>query len=485
MRGFTLLALLFLNACGADSLGIGAKNFTESGILAEIAAQLLAADGVESETRELGGTQIAWAALLAGEIQVYPEYSGTLKEEILANLDLQTTDELTAALLQRGIRMGPALGFENTYALGMRRAAAEELGVTKVSDLVEHANLRFGFSSEFMDRGDGWPGLQARYGLAPGDLRGLNHDLAYQGLVNGSIDVIDLYTTDAEILRYDLLALDDDLSYFPEYQAFFLYRDDLDPTLIARLDELGGRIDAQRMIALNVRAKIDRAAEQLVAAEFLEESFGIDAGKRGPDLLTSIAKHSGEHLLLLVISLSMAILLGIPAGIYIARNPGPGRMLMGLLNIIQTVPSIALLVFMIPLFGIGSDSAIVALFLYSLLPIVRNTSSGIAGIPGTIQDSAIAIGLPAGARLRRIELPMAMPAILAGIKTSAVINVGTATLGAWIGAGGLGQPIVSGLSRYDIPMILSGAIPAACLAILVSSFFDLVEKRLLPIGLRL
>jgi osmoprotectant transport system permease protein len=476
---------MILAGCEARGTVVGAKNFTESGILSEIAAQKILAEGVACQTRELGGTQIAWAALLNGEIDLYPEYSGTLRQEILAGLDLNAADSLDQALFDRGISRGPALGFENKYALGMRRAHAEELGITKASDLRQHQDLGFGFSSEFMDRADGWPGLQARYQLAPAELRGLNHDLAYQGLINGSIDVIDLYTTDAEILRYDLIALDDDLGYFPEYQAFFLYRNDLDSELLAALNELGGRIDEARMIALNVRAKIDRAPEEQVAAEYLRDDFQIEATSRGSSMLVSIARHSAEHLLLVSISLGLAILLGIPAGIYIVRHARPGRLLMGLLSVIQTVPSIALLVFMIPLLGIGSDAAILALFLYSLLPIVRNTCSGIAGIPGSIQDSAIAIGLPAGARLRRIELPMAMPSILAGIKTSAVSNVGTATLGAWIGAGGLGQPIFTGLSRYDIPMILSGAIPAACLAILVSSLFDLLEKRLLPLGLRL
>ncbi|MGD2113086.1 MAG: ABC transporter permease, partial [Gammaproteobacteria bacterium] len=146
---------------------------------------------------------------------------------------------------------------------------------------------------------------------------------------------------------------------------------------------------------------------------------------------------------------------------------------------------LALFVFMIPLLGIGGPPAIVALFLYSLLPIIRNTYAGLRDIPPAIIESAEALGLPARARLRLVELPLATRAILAGIKTAAVINVGTATLGALIGAGGYGQPILTGIRLDDTALILQGAIPAAVLALLVQGLFELVERRLLPRGLRL
>ena len=135
--------------------------------------------------------------------------------------------------------------------------------------------------------------------------------------------------------------------------------------------------------------------------------------------------------------------------------------------------------------GIGGPPAVVALFLYSLLPIVRNTCTALTEIPPPLREAALALGLPSTARLRYIELPMAMPSILAGIKTSAVINVGAATLGALIGAGGYGQPILTGIRLDDTGLILEGAIPAAGLALLVQGFFDLIERIAVPKGLRL
>jgi osmoprotectant transport system permease protein len=159
--------------------------------------------------------------------------------------------------------------------------------------------------------------------------------------------------------------------------------------------------------------------------------------------------------------------------------------ILAIVGIVQTIPSLALLVFLIPFLGIGGLPAMVALFLYSLLPIVRNTYAGLHDIPIQIRESAEALGLRAAARLRLVELPMAARAILAGIKTSAVINVGTATLGALIGAGGYGQPILTGIRLDDLGLILEGAVPAAVLALLVQGLFELAERWLVPRGLRL
>jgi osmoprotectant transport system permease protein len=161
------------------------------------------------------------------------------------------------------------------------------------------------------------------------------------------------------------------------------------------------------------------------------------------------------------------------------------KIVLGIVGIIQTIPSLALLVFMIPLLGIGGPPAVMALFLYSLLPIVRNTFTGIRDIPKSMIESACALGLPPNTRLRLVELPLASSTILAGIKTSAVINVGTATLGALIGAGGYGQPILTGIRLDNIGMILEGAVPAALLAVLIQGLFDLAERVVVPKGLRL
>jgi osmoprotectant transport system permease protein len=239
------------------------------------------------------------------------------------------------------------------------------------------------------------------------------------------------------------------------------------------------------MIAMNRRVKIDRVHEARVAADFLAQRLGLNVAPRIAGVQARLLRTTLDHLTLVFISLTAAILFAVPLGIMAAKHKRTGRVILGVTGLIQTVPSLALLVFMIPLFGIGSTPAIIALFLYSLLPIVRNTHSGLQDIPIPIRESAIALGLPAATRLFRIELPMAGRSILAGIKTSAVINVGTATLGALIGAGGYGQPILTGIRLDDIQLILEGAIPAAVLALLVQGIFDLAENLAIPRGLRL
>jgi osmoprotectant transport system permease protein len=218
-----------------------------------------------------------------------------------------------------------------------------------------------------------------------------------------------------------------------------------------------------------------------VVAEFLGVPARATRGGFWPRLL----RRSIEHVELVAVSLGLAVLLAIPLGVLAARLRRLGQLVIGLTGILQTVPSLAMFVFMIPLFGIGAGPAIAALFLYSLLPIVRNTHAGLAGIAPELRESAAALGLPPGVRLRRVELPLAMRSILAGIKTAAVINVGTATLAALIGAGGYGQPILTGIRLDDIGLILQGAVPAALLALLVQGVFEGVEHGLTPRGLRL
>jgi len=334
-----------------------------------------------------------------------------------------------------------------------------------------------------MDRADGWPGLQQRYQLPHHNVRGLDHDLAYRGVESGMLQVTDLYATDAEISYYNLRTLEDDLDYFPAYNAVILYRADLEqraPEVVALFKRLTGRIDAQAMRELNARVKLNGEAEAVVAAGFLEENLALDIDLQIKTGWQRFWRHTQEHLVLVGISLSAAILVAIPLGIVAARYARVGQIVLGIAGIIQTIPSLALFVFLIPLLGIGGPPAVVALFLYSLLPIIRNTHAGIRDISPAIVESAQALGLPSRARLRIVELPLATGAILAGIKTSAVINVGTATLAALIGAGGYGQPILTGIRLDDIGLILQGAVPAAVLALLVQGIFELVERRLSP-----
>ncbi len=378
--------------------------------------------------------------------------------------------------------MTAPLGFNNTYALGMRTKRARALGIHAISDLRAHPDLHLGFSNEFMQRADGWPGLRAAYRL-PQPANGLDHDLAYRGLAAGSLDITDLYRTDAEIPYYQLTVLDDDQQYFPAYDAVFLYRLDLRqraPRLVEALDTLAGRIDAATMQRLNARVKLDGEAESAVAADWL----GV-AAPQAPGRASRLWQRTREHLALVGISLGLALLVALPLGVLAARRPRLGQVVLTTTGLLQTLPSLAVFVFMIPLLGIGAKPAIAALFLYSLLPIVRNTHAGLTGIARELRETASALGLPPRTRLWRIELPLALRTILAGIKTAAVINVGTATLGALIGAGGYGQPILAGIRLDDIGLILEGAVPAAALALAVQGVFELIERLLTPRGLRL
>ncbi len=468
---------------------IGSKTFTESVILGEIVTQLIRSDGYEAQhLRQLGGTRVLWSALLKGEIDIYPEYTGTIIEEILADRKISDEETLRNALAEKNLLMSLPLGFNDTYAIGMKEEFAESLGITKISDLRKHPELRFGFTNEFMDRGDGWPNLRRTYSLPQKDVRGLDHDLAYRGIGSGSIDVIDLYSTDAEIRYYSLRVLEDDLNHFPRYDAVLLYRKNLPekaPEAFNAISRLEGQIPEKTMIEMNARVKLEGMPESVVASEFLKKNLSVSSQFTEDTFISRLTHNTLEHLFLVVVSLAAAIVISIPLGIWAYRNERIGKVILGVVGIIQTIPSLALLVFMIPLLGIGSAPAIVALFLYSLLPIVRNTYTGLHDIPLHIRESAEALGLSSWARLRLVELPMASRSILAGIKTSAVINVGTATLGALIGAGGYGQPILTGIRLDNTRLILEGAIPAAVLALLVQGLFDLLELVVVPKGLRL
>lgn len=470
---------------------VGSKKFCESMIVAEMAAGLAERTGARVERRhQLGGTRVLWEALLAGAVDVYPEYTGTISEEILAGQNVRGEDALRGALADRGIRMSRSLGFNDSYAIGMRAETADRLGIRRISDLRGHPDLRFGFSSEFMNRADGWPGLQARYGLPQRSVRGLDHDLAYVGLDGGTLDATDVYSTDAEIEFHGLRVLDDDLHYFPPYTAVLLYRADLAeraPAVVASVLQLEGRISEGQMRGLNARAKRQAGREpaDAVAADFLADSLGVQVGVQREGVAAQILRHTREHLTLVGVSLAAAIAVGLPLGVLAARRPALGQVVLGGAGIVQTIPSLALFVFLIPFLGLGALPAVVALFLYSLLPILRNTSAGLRDIPLPLRESAEALGLSPTARLWRVELPMASRTILAGVKTSAVINVGTATLGALIGTGGYGEPILTGIMLSDRALVLEGAVPAAIMALAAQGVFELAERFLTPRGLRL
>jgi osmoprotectant transport system permease protein len=480
----TLFAIFaFCSVAQPHQIVVGSKRFTESYVLGEIAKTALQNAGFTVEHKQgMGGTIILWQALRDGEIALYPEYTGTITEEILKTKQPLSTDGMRALLRQEGVGMTGELGFNNTYALVMRGDRAAKLGIRKISDLRNHPELNIGVTHEFLDRQDGWAPLSAHYGLQMQNVRGIDHALGYAAVATGSIDVKDAYSTDAKIAENNLIVLDDDLDFFPQYKAVFLYRLDMDSRAVAAMEKLVGTLDEARMRRLNSEA--ERTKNYALAAALY---FGQKPVSPSNDLIGKIGRWTLRHLELVGASLFLGIIVGIPLGIRASR-PGPvSNFILATSGVIQTIPSLALLALLVPLpfFGISPVTAIFALFLYSLLPIVRNTATGLQDIPTAVRESAAALGLEPRAQLWKVFLPLASRTILAGVKTSAIIGVGTATLAALIGVGGLGEPIISGLNLNDYSTILQGAIPAALLALLVQFFFDGLDRVFVPKGLRL
>lgn len=488
---------------------VASKPFGESFVLAEMFAQLLEARGVSVDRRPgLGATEIAFRALRTNAIDVYPEYTGTGLLAILGDAPLASRAATFGRVaLEFPARFGthwlPALGFENTYAIAVRRRTADSLRLATLSDLARvGTTLRAGLTPDFIGRADGLPGLQKAYGLRFNDVRALGPAVKYQALAAGEVDVIDGYSTDGLIARYDLVVLADDRRFFPPYEAAALVSQRAwndAPRAIAALSELSGRLNETTMRELNKRLEVDGTPVGVVARDALT-TLGLVGPAARPsasasrdrdglvdylrDQRATIARLTGRHLALVGASLLVAIALALPLGLVLERFARPAENVIRSVGVLQTLPGIALLAFMIPLLGIGVTPAVVALVLYSLYPIVRNTYSGVRDADHAAVSAARALGMTDVQILRDVRLPLAAPVIMAGIRTAAVINVGTATLAAFIGAGGLGEPIVAGLALSDTRMILSGAIPAALLAIGVDAGLALVERAVRPGHLR-
>lgn len=515
MRSAALLtaALLLAPASAAQDLVVASKNFTENRLLGEIVTQWIEArtDLEVRHAASLGGTIVCWEALLAGEIDLYVDYTGTgwsivLEEPGKVDDPLRAFLHVAERYRERyDVEWLAPFGLNNTYALALRSELARELGATRISDLIGHgAELRAGFSIEFMNREDGWPGLREHYAGLDLEPRGMEHGLAYEALAGGSLDLLDAYSTDGKLGRYDVVVLEDDLGFFPPYNAAPLIRGDTlraHPELRALLYELAFTIDDERARDLNRRVEVEGQGFEEVAHAFLVESgllegeVARDASARRDErgLFSALWDDRarlpgllGQHLVLVGIALAVATLLAIPTGVLITHVAWLRRPLLGGASVLQTVPSLALLAFLIsvPWLGLGAVSAIVALVLYAVLPILRNTFTGLDSVDADLIDAARGLGLTPRQVLLRVQLPLAARTILAGVRTAAVISVGVATLAAFIGAGGLGQPIVEGLYLNDTALVLSGALPAALLAIAVDALLGLVERAATPRGLR-
>jgi osmoprotectant transport system permease protein len=474
---------------------VGSKRFTESYILGEIVRLAASPAGAAEHRQGLGNTAVVLEALRAGSIDAYPEYIGTIDAEILGHRTPSPRDRIERELAAMGLGLGVPLGFSDGYALAMPRALAERLHVRTVSDLASHPDLVLGLSHEFLGRQDGWPGLAQAYALPQHPL-GIDHGLAYDAMTSGRIAVTDVYTTDAQIAQRRLQVLEDDRHFFPSYDAVLLYRLDAaasHPAAWAAIRRLQGRIPVDAMIAMNARAELrhepfDRIAREFMAGEITGETNASVSVSATDGLLSRVfADDLGrlvtQHLLLVGIAVAAACVLGIPLGAAAAAWPRVEAPVMAVVGLLQTVPSLALLAMLIPLLGrIGTAPALVALTLYALLPIARNTATGLAEVPRGLRESATALGLTASQRWRAVDLPLAAPTLIAGVKTAAVITVGTATIAAFVGAGGLGERIVTGLALNDHAMLLAGALPAAALALLAQGLFGVAEWWLSPLA---
>ncbi|MBI2296788.1 MAG: ABC transporter permease subunit [Betaproteobacteria bacterium] len=490
------LALLLPLACwGQGALNVGSKRFTESYLLGEIVARTIADAGEAraSHQQGLGNTAILFAALKSGAIDVYPEYTGTIAFELLGLKHAPGIDELNRHLAGHGLAVGVPLGFNNTYALAMAEERAAALGVRRLSELVRHPELRLGLSQEFLNRRDGWQALRQAYGLPFATVRGLDHGLAYEALAGGQVDVIDVYSTDAKIARYRLRVLEDDRGFFPAYDAVLFYRLELPqrfPRSWRALQGLERRVSASHMTAMNAAAELSAQPFASIAEGFLSAPGAPAGAHRSRSFADALFgddfwRLTAQHAVLVFASLALSVFAGVPLGVWAQRAPPIRHWILGGVGVLQTVPSLALLAFLIAaLDRIGTLPAIVALFLYALLPIVRNTYTGLTDVSPTLRESAVALGLARVTQLTLIELPLASRSILAGVKTSAVINVGTATIAAFIGAGGYGERIVAGLAVNDHALLLAGAAPAAAMALLLQWGFDGLDRCLIPAGLR-
>ena len=498
-----MIALLILL-----QITIGSKNFEENRLLAEMFARVIETqtDLVVERRFNLAGTQVCFEALRSGDIDIYPEYTGTGLLSILHAQDAGTDPFEVLAQVRREFRhrwdlewLAP-LGFENSYEIAVRRDLAQRLGLRTISDLVPHAGeLRAAFGYEFVERPDGLPGLRDRYGLQLGQVLGMQQNLKIQSAMSGEVDVLDVYTTDGIIDRANLVVLDDDRGFFPPYAAAPLVRGETlrrHPELAWALASLSGTLDETRMRALNRRLQEDGESADRVAHDALE-ALGLAGGvvdtsmdEASPGLVATFRQRRRElmsqtlrHLMLVGVSLLLAAVVAIPLGVMLERQRRAAEPVIRAVGLLQTIPSLALLAFMIPLLGVGAVPAIFALFLYSLFPMLRNTFSGVRDADPAAVEAAEALGMTHRQVLMMVRLPLAAPIIMAGVRTAAVISVGTATLAALIGAGGLGEPIVAGLQRLDSNLILAGALPAAALAVAVDVLLAGTEALVRPRGL--
>jgi len=510
----SIIVLVFLSCslCKADEkkpLVIGSKSFSESIILGEMVALMLEEKYNQPVIRKLGlgGTKVAFDALNSGGIDVYPDYTGTGYVMILkldGERDPDKVHDIVSDEFKKrwGITWGEPIGFNNTYALAVRKDDPRFKDIKTISELSGKVqDYKYGGAYEFMERKDGHPRFSKSYRLNfDGDnVISMEAGLMYSAIQDKQVDMIVAYSTDGRIKAYDLRLLKDDQNFFPPYYVALLAKQKLlkkSKPLRQVFALMDGLISESEMIDMNDQVDRLKVEARTVARNFLVEK-GLLTGvvedtklqKGFWSYLASkkdyLIKLLYEHLVLSFGALFFAMLVSLPTGVLLTRYEKAGKIIFPFINTIQTIPSLALLGFLIPFMGIGTAPAMLALFLYSLLPLVRNTYSGILGVNKAYVEASRGMGLTNIQILFKVEIPLAMPIIIAGLRTAAVIVIGTATIAALIGAGGFGDPIFRGVSTVNSNLILLGAIPAALLAIVIDKIIGWAELGLVSKGIRL
>jgi osmoprotectant transport system permease protein len=507
---FVILYPLFfcLNGFCSSPIIIGSKKFTESIILGEVLSIILEKKYNKQVIRKfgLGGTKIAFDALVNNDIHTYPEYTGTGYVMILkldGEKDPSKVFQIVSSLFQEkwDINWSKSVGFNNTYALAVRKGNNKFKFIKKISELSGNmGSIKYAAPYEFMERKDGHAPFSNFYNLnfSKENITSMEAGLMYSAIIDQEVDMIIVYSTDGRIKTSNLKLLEDDKQFFPPYYVSYIYQNKTakdHPPLQKAINLMEGLISQEEMVAMNDLVDRLKNDPYSVANNFLINKKIIDGDLTSNNVNNNFFTYAYtkrqyllklllEHLSISFSALLLGCIISLPLGIILTRYVSLSKIVFPIVNIIQTIPSIALLGFLIPIFGIGFYPAMTTLFLYSLLPLIRNTYSGILSIDKDYIEAAKGLGLTNFQILTKVEIPLALPIIIAGIRTATVIIVGTATLAALIGAGGFGDPIFRGVATVNSKLILIGAIPAALLAIFADKIIGYIERVLVSKGVR-
>lgn len=488
-----------------DKIRIGSRDFPESVLVAEILSTSIEkfTDYKVDRKFHLGGVKVCLAAMQSNNLDIYPDYTGSLIHNVLGEHDRNQylVNYIKMALNEKyDFSITESLGFENSFVLAVRKSFAKKYNLETLSDLASllssnkelAQNIRVAFKHSFLKRPDGYKMLQDIYAFDFQKLMALEYNIAYQNLKENRIDVIDAFSTDSRLKDPELTALKDDRNALIPYSSVYVYRNKLKqnfPEIMKIQKLLDESLTNEKMLELNSRIEAGEPYKQ-VAESFIAElehepgflDLSDDASlsfwqKRLKQDLPLLAKAFLQHLRLAAVASLLASFIGIFIGIFISYRKKLAKLVLGFISVTQTIPSLALLALLIPFVGLGFYPAVIALFIYALLPVIQNTYTGITTIPYKYIELANAIALKESQILFRVKLPMALSFILAGVRTSIVICIGTATLATFVGAGGLGDLIKAGIDLNSNYMIALGAVPAALLALSVSITLTKFERR--------